>query len=168
MLLCLERATITSLLNISGFDKEEMKHYRPICHLSFTSKLIERLVAGHTEEHLEHYDISDNGQFAYCRGQSTYIVLLKVDSDIAEVLDKGSMNVLIMLDLSDVFDLIDHPILLKHLEYSFGIKKKSSIWIMSYLANKTSPDVGFLFDVPQGSVLGTKNYCKYSVYFSCQ
>jgi len=48
-----------------------------------------------------------------------------VHSDIAEALDEGSMTALIILDLSAVFDAIDHPILLKPLEFSFGIKEKA-------------------------------------------
>jgi len=38
MLLCLKRATITPLLKRSGLGKEEMKNYRPISNLPFTSK----------------------------------------------------------------------------------------------------------------------------------
>ena len=30
------------------------------------------------------------------------------------------------------------------------------------MADKTSPDVGLLFGVPHGSVLGPKNYCMYT------
>jgi len=97
--------------------------------------------------------------------------ILKVHSDIVEALDEGSMTALIMLDLSAAFDVIDHPILLKRLEFSFGIKEKALTWVQSYfadrtrsgsVANKTSPDVGFLFGVPEGSVLGPKNYCMYT------
>jgi len=47
-----------------------------------------------------------------------------VHSDIAVALDEGSMTALIMLDLSAALDVIDHPILLKRLEFSFGIKEK--------------------------------------------
>jgi len=49
-----------------------------------------------------------------------------VHSDIAEALHEGSMTALIMTDLSAAFDVIDHPILLKRLEFSFGIKEKAS------------------------------------------
>jgi len=43
-----------------------------------------------------------------------------VHSDIAEALNEESMTALIMLDLSAAFEVIDHPILLKCLEFSFG------------------------------------------------
>jgi len=83
--------------------------------------------------------------------------------------------------------MIDHPIILKHLEFSFGIQKNALTWVKLYLANrtqcvsvanKTSPDVGLLFGVPQGSVLGPKNYCmntkpdseiikRYNIKYNC-
>jgi len=49
---------------------------------------------------------------------------LNLLSDIAEALDGGSMTALIVLDLSAAFEVIDHPILLKRLEFSFRIKEK--------------------------------------------
>jgi len=81
---------------------------------------------------------------------------MKVHSNIAQALDEGSMAALIMLDLSIAFDVIDHPITLKSLEFSFGIKEKALTRIQSYLTDitqyvsvtdKTSPDVGFIFCV---------------------
>ena len=90
-------------------------------------------------------------------------------SDIVEALGEGSMTALIILDLSAAFDVIDHPILLKRLEFSFGIKENALTLVKSYLpdrtqyvsvAKKTSPDVHF--GVPQGSVLAPKNYCMYT------
>ena len=80
------------------------------------------------------------------------------------------MVVLIMLDLSAAFDVIDHPMLLKRLEFSFGIKGKVLTSVMSYLTDrtrrvsvvdKTSPDVLLYFRVSQGSILRPKNYCMY-------
>ena len=46
-------------------------------------------------------------------------------SHIADALDEGSMTVLIMLDLSAAFDVINHLILMKRLEFSLGIKEKA-------------------------------------------
>ena len=50
-------------------------------------------------------------------------------SDIAEALDEGSITALIIIDLSAAFDRIDRPILLKRLEFSFGIKEKALTWV---------------------------------------
>jgi len=173
MPLCLKRATISPLLKRPGLDKEEMKNYHPISNLPFISKPIEKVVARRIEEHLEHNDLNDIYQSAYRsrHSSSTETTLLKGNSDIAEALDEGSTTALIMLDLFAAFDVIDHPILLKRLEFSFGIKEKALTWVKSYLAdrtqcvsvaNKTSPDVGLLFGVPQGSVSGPKHYCMYT------
>ena len=101
-----------------------MKNYRPVSNLPFISKLVEKVVARRIEEHLEHNDLNDSYQSAYRRDHSTETVLLKVHSDVAGALDERSMTVLIILDLSAAFDVIDHPILLKRLECFFGIKEK--------------------------------------------
>jgi len=86
-----------------------------------------------------------------------------VHSDIAGAFDEESMAVLIMLDLNANLYVIDHLILLKYLEVSFDIKEKALTWVKSYLAdrtpcasvaNKTLPDVGIHFGLPQGSLLG--------------
>ena len=76
-----------------------------------------------------------------------------------------------MLDLSPAFDIIYHPILLKRLEYAFGIRENALTWVNSYLgyrtqcvsvADKTSPDVDLYIGVSQGSVLEPNNYCMYT------
>jgi len=89
-------------------------------------------------------------------------------SKFIEVLDEGSTIVIIMLDLSEAFDVIDHSIVMNYLEYSFGIKVNALDWVRSYLSDRiqcvwvddtTSPDLGVHFGVPQRSVWGPKNYC---------
>ena len=96
---------------------------------------------------------------------------MRVVNDITEVLDQGNMTVLIMLDLSAAFDVIDHDILLKRLEYSYGISDNTLSWFESYLkdrtqcvsvGNATSSDLVLNFSVPQGSVLGPRAYCMFA------
>jgi len=60
-----------------------------------------------------------------------------VHSDITEALDEGSITALIMLYLSAVFDVIDHPILLMRLELSIRINEKVLIWLKSKLSDRT-------------------------------
>jgi hypothetical protein len=102
---------------------------------------------------------------------STETALLKVQTDILTALDRGSVAVLLMLDLSAAFDTIDHPILLTRLKNTFGITGHALQWFDSYLSNRyqcftmgeaVSEDEILKFGVPQGSVLGPKVYCMYS------
>jgi len=47
-----------------------------------------------------------------------------VASNIDEALNEGFMTALIILDLSATFGIIDHPILFRRLELSFGNQGK--------------------------------------------
>jgi len=68
-----------------------------------------------------------------------------------------------LLDLSVVFDTIDHSILLHRLAHSFGLTGSAFTWVQSYLTGRSqvvrigshsSNLSSCLADVPQGSVLG--------------
>ena len=123
------------------------------------------------EIHLRDHMLHDVFQSAYRTGHSTETALLRVFNDITEALDQKCMVILVMLDLSAAFDVIDHEILLKRLEYSYGITADALSWIQSYLkdriqcvsiGNETSSDKVLNFSVPQGSVLGPRKYCMFS------
>lgn len=62
--------------------------------------------------------------------------LLRVHHDITSALEKGMCVVLLMLDLSAAFDVIDHTILINRLEFSFGITGAALSWIQSYLSDR--------------------------------
>ena len=83
------------------------------------------------------------------------------------MLDDGGMVALIMLDLSSAFDTLDHDVMLDRLEHMFGIEGSALGWIRSYFQGRTqcvsvdgskSSRVELTFAVPQGSILGPKNY----------
>lgn len=76
-----------------------------------------------------------------------------------------------MLDLSAAFDTIDHDTLLRRLEKHFGITGTPLAWMRSYLSDRyqtvvingeLSEPVHMKYSVPQGSVLGPKNYTMYT------
>ena len=166
-----KKAIVRALLKKLGLDKEVFKNYRPVSNLQFISKLLEKVVDQRFGEHLSINQLRDIWQSAYEQNHSTETALLKVQSDIAEALDSGSMVVLLMLDLSAAFDTLDHNTLVKRFEHSFGITGKALQWVSSYLTDRTqcvavdsatSKDCTLQHGVPQGSVLGPKMYCMYT------
>ena len=75
----------------------------------------------------------------------------------------GSVTALTLLDLSAVFDTIDHTILQDTLNGYYGINELALGWFKSYLSGRThsvkvgstlSHPVALQYGVPQGSVLG--------------
>jgi len=89
--------------------------------------------------------------------------LAKVLSDILMALDSGDLALLSLLDLSAAFDTVDHNILLRRLQQSFGLTSAVLQWLTSYLSNRkqcvchsglTSNATLLTCGVPQGSVLG--------------
>ena len=78
-------------------------------------------------------------------------------------LDGGDLTMLTLLDLSAAFDTVDHEILPRRLEISYGLRGPVLGWFKTYLDGRTqyvrcsrteSTPTLVLFGVPQGSVLG--------------
>ena len=96
-------------------------------------------------------------------GQSTETAVLKVFTDIVDAVEKGQYALLLLLDLSAVFDIVDHEILVRRLYSSFGLDSVALHWFRSYLEDRTQlvllDDIFMtprrvLCRMPQGSVLG--------------
>ena len=56
-------------------------------------------------------------------------------NDLLWAMERQSVSVLILLDLSAAFDTVDHQVLLNILERKFGIKDVALKWFKSYLQN---------------------------------
>ena len=52
-------------------------------------------------------------------------------------IDNNCCVVLLLLDLSAAFDLVDHKILMERLSTRFGLKGKVLAWFKSYLENRS-------------------------------
>ena len=164
-------ARIRPLLKKPGLDPDTLKHNRPVSNLPFISKILEKVVDSRLERHLVTNSLHEVSQSAYRKFHSTETALLKVQNDILQSLDQGCVSVLILLDLSAAFDTIDHQTLLRRLEHCFGIYGKPLAWMTSYLTDRyqtvcvgdeLSEPVLMENSVPQGCVLGPKNYIMYT------
>ena len=156
-------AEITPILKKSTLDPAIPGNYRPISNLQFISKVLERVVNEQLMLHLRIYDLLPEHQSAYRSCHSTKSALLKVTSDALLAADQGKLTLLGMLDMSAAFDCVDHIILIRRLNASFGIDENALDWIVSYIAGRkqyvryngqTSHTSVVECGVPQGSVLG--------------
>ncbi len=70
---------------------------------------------------------------------------------------------LVLLDLSAAFDTIDHATLVRRLEHHFGISGRplTDRYQTVCVNGELSTPVHMEYSVPQGSVLGPKNYVMY-------
>jgi hypothetical protein len=157
-------AYITPLLKKEDADPSDVKFYRPISNLPVLSKLLERLVAKQLLDYLTTSRLLPDLQSAYRSFHSTETGVLKVLSDILLAVDAGDLAMLALLDMSAAFDTVDHDILLRRLQQSYGLGGPVLQWFRSYLMERTqfvrcgsgsgSAPTRVRYGVPQGSVLG--------------
>jgi len=127
------------------------------------SKLLERLVAMQLVDYQKSAKLFPLYQSAYRMNHVTKTAVLHVLSEILTAADRGDVSALVLLDQLAVFDTVDHEVLLKRLDNSYGVTGCALKWFQSYMCGRTqhvglgmtkSSIVCLLCGVPQGSVLG--------------
>ncbi len=112
--------------------------------------------------HLEDHELSHSHQWAYKKGHSTELLLVKMTEESRRALDDNLVVSVVFVDSRKAFDSISHPVLLRKLQ-EFGVSGNIWSWIKNYLANRhqvtvingcVSKSKPVKFGVPQGSVLG--------------
>ena len=120
-----------------SLDKEIFKNCRSVSNLNFISKILERVVAVQLQTHLDEAGLMTAFQSAYRKHHSTKSALLNIENDILLNMAKGSVIALTLLDISAIFDTIDHTILLDRLNVYYGISELALGWFKSYLSGRT-------------------------------
>ena len=97
--------------------------------------------------------------------------MLSVFNELLVNADNRLVSLVALLDLSAAFDTLDHSVLLKRLDLTFGIKGTVLAWFASYVHERyqsvvvdgvlSAPSL-LVYGVPQGSVLGPVLFTLYS------
>ena len=103
--------------------------------MAFSSKCLERLVSLTLLHHLSSNNLFVPVQSAYRVNHSTKKALLRVYNDLLLAVDAGDAAGLVLLDFSAAFDTIDHSILFRRLESTFGIRGLTLEWMRSYISS---------------------------------
>ena len=148
-------------LHKSG-SRTEVTNYRPISLLSCFSKIYEKVMHKRLTQFLGDNKILYESQYGFRALHSCEHALLEAQYCLNLALDKKQIAVLLLIDFSKAFDMVDHNILLNKLDH-YGIRGNFLAWFKTYLigreqyvhVNGTGSEKSVLnYSVPQGSILG--------------
>ena len=168
----MKEAFVTPLLKKDDLDPEVLKNYRPVSNLSFLSKVLERVVVARLTNYMTINQLHEPMQSAYRACHSTETALVRVQNNILRTRNQGGAPILVLLDLSAAFDIIDHSILLSKMESVLGVKGSALQLFKSYLLGREqrikinddfSENQEILWSVPQESVLGALLFLIYII-----
>ena len=100
-------------------NDNSFQNIRPVRNLQFVLKLTKRTVFNQIHCHMEQFSSYPLLKSAYRKFHRTETALLKVHNDILSNMDQR-VALLVLLDLSAAFDTVDHEVLFRGMESSYG------------------------------------------------
>lgn len=73
------------------------------------------------------------------KGHSTETAILQIYNDIADAILNGQVPLPCLLDISVTFDAVDHEIIIRRLELTYGINHDVLSWLQDYLTERSQP-----------------------------
>ena len=138
-------------------DQHILDNYRPISLLPVVSKVFEKVVFNQLYQYVTDNNLIFTSQYGFRKLHSTELASLELVDRVFQHLDKGKLPLSIFLDLSKVFDTLDHHILLNKLKF-YGLSSTHLKWFDSYLHGRkqyVDPNTTYIgTGVPQRSILG--------------
>ena len=131
---CVKTAKIIPLLK-SNKEPSLPSSYRPINLIPWLSKVIENILKDQITQHLKQHNLippQHSGGIKYHSTTTNAITLLDMWS---KLLEKDKDSVLLQLDQSAAYDVVNHEILVKKLEI-LGFDKNAIQLMKSYCANR--------------------------------
>ena len=156
---CLKVAQVLPLFKAK--NRLDVKNFRPISLLPLVAKIFEKFIYDQLIEYVECNDLLCHQQSGFRRNSSTSISIAKLLDKVISGADEGNFGLCVFLDMQKAFDMVDHEILIKKLEY-YGIRGTPLNLFKSYLTNRkqfvqlnrvSSKFSNICRGVPQGSTL---------------
>jgi hypothetical protein len=115
-------------------EKSVITNYRPISILPVFSKILGKLMYKRLISYIDTFNILAPEQHGFRKYKSTHTAVHSFVEHIQEALDKQQYVIGICLDLTRVYDVVNHSILLDKLEF-YGIRGPGKAWFESCLSN---------------------------------
>ena len=137
-------------------------NYRPVSITTALDKVVEGIMLIQIEKFMSEQKLMDKFQYGFKKGRSCEDLIAKVLSIVTCIVENKKTALIISLDLSKAFDLVNHEILLAKLEH-YGIRGSSNDLIKSFLndrvqyvkINQKLSEAGRIHKgIPQGTQLG--------------
>ena len=110
--------------------KNDVKNYRPISLLSVFSKIYEKIMHNRVLEFLNNNKLLYESQYGFRPGRSCEHALLQAQEHILDTLNKKQVALLLLIDFSKAFDIVEHPILLHSISCIILV---SEVWLYNGL-----------------------------------
>ena len=146
-------------------SKSDVSNYRPLSLLNSFSKIFEKFMHKRLSSFFELNNSLYESQHGFRSGRSCEHALLTAQNILLESLNKRQVSLLLLIDFSKAFDMVEHPILLKKLD-NYGVRGPSFKWLKSYLTNRKqfvslngseSSTLAMEYGVPLSLILGIKS-----------
>ena len=116
-------AIIHPLLKKPGLDLI-CRNYRPVSNMPFLSMVVEKAVLNQFIKHCNENSFLPTYQSAYRKNYSCKTALVKLFDDLLWSVENQKVNLLVAINLSATFDMVDHGILIDVLNTAFNVGGK--------------------------------------------
>ena len=130
------RTAIINPIPKGNSDSSRPKFTRPISCESNLGKLLEKMICEDFVNELEKSNYFYQHQYGFRTGRSCFDCLYALFNQLYQDLEDGYSIVILALDYSKCFDVIDHGALLQAC-YNAGIKQENGRYLQNYLKNRT-------------------------------